>query len=682
MDREAAQSRADWLREEINFHSHRYFVLDSPLISDAQFDHLVDELHEIEQQFPELVTPDSPTQRVQGQPAEGFSKVAHPAPILSLDKVTSREQIFAWHNRVSKLLPQEAESLASETLDYVVEPKLDGLTVVLHYDRGRFVLGATRGDGQVGEDITTNLRTLATLPLRIPVSNDGPEIPASLVVRGEVLILIDDFAALNAGLIAAGEMPFANPRNAAAGSLRQLDARITAQRPLRLFVYSVVEKTGPALLTQCETLAYLRDLGFPVTEEVRTFESLDDVAHYCETMVEQRNTLPYEADGLVIKIDDLATSESLGVVGGRPRGAVAYKFPAQEAITRLKAVEFTLGRTGVITPAAILEPVPIAGVIVSRASLHNFDVVDERDIRVGDRVIVKRAGDVIPYVSGPVVAAREGSEQEIIPPTTCPSCKEPVSHPEGEVAYYCINVACPAQLVQKLTFFAAVMDIEGIGERTALQLVDQGLVKDPVDLYTLQKEALLELEGFADKKADNLLGAIEASKAQPFTRVLAALGIRGVGFAVAALLTAAFPSLDALCSALAEEIASVEGLGPITAQNIINWFALPRNQAIVEKLRGAGLTLSAPEASAPAPNSQPLAGMTFVITGTLSRPRNEVQQWIETQGGKVTGSVSAKTDYLVIGEEPGGSKFRRAQQLGTPMVSEEELGHLAEEVTT
>jgi DNA ligase (NAD+) len=673
MTLEEARSRAVRLREEINLHSHRYFVLDSPLISDAQFDQLVDELREIEDKFPELVTPDSPTQRVHGQPAEGFAKVAHPAPILSLDKVTSREQILAWHSRISKLLPE-----GSHPLTYVVEPKLDGLTVVLHYDHGRFVLGATRGDGQVGEEITTNLRTLPTLPLRIPVSGDDPEAPATLVVRGEVLILIDDFAALNQRLVADGEAPFANPRNAAAGSLRQLDARITARRPLRLFVYSVVAQDGQPLSTQHETLTYLRELGFPVTDAIRSFENLDDVADYCEAMVEQRNTLPYETDGLVIKIDDLVAHEGLGAVGGRPRGAVAYKFPAQEAVTRLEAVEFTLGRTGVITPAAILEPVPIAGVMVSRASLHNFDAVVERDIRAGDLVVVKRAGDVIPYVSGPVVAARDGSEREITPPTECPSCGEPVSHPEGEVAYYCINVACPAQLVQKLTYFAAVMDIEGIGERTAQQFVDQGLVQDPVDLYSLEKETLLALDGFADKKAENLLAAIEASKTQSFTRVLAALGIRGVGGTVAALLTDAFASLDELRSASPEEIAAVEGLGPITARNVIDWFNLPRHQAIVEKLRQAGLTLSAPRAAAPAVEAQPLAGMTFVITGTLSQPRDEVQQWIETQGGKVTGSVSAKTDYLVIGENPGGSKFRRAQQLGTPMLGEEELGRLAE----
>jgi DNA ligase (NAD+) len=673
MSLEEARHRADWLREEINLHSHRYFVLDSPLISDAQFDLLVDELREIEHQYPELITPDSPTQRVQGQPAAGFAKVAHPAPILSLDKVTNREQIFAWYSRISKLLPS-----TDTPLSYVVEPKLDGLTVVLHYDHGRFVLGATRGDGQVGEDITGNLRTLPTLPLRIPVSSEGPEPPARLVVRGEVLILIDDFASLNQRLISEGETPFANPRNAAAGSLRQLDARITAQRPLRLFVYSVVEKEGRAPATQHETLSYLEALGFPVTVETRSFESLEDVADHCEAMDEQRNTLPYETDGLVIKIDDLTTAESLGAVGGRPRGSVAYKFPAQEAITRLEAVEFTLGRTGIITPAAILEPVPIAGVVVSRASLHNFDAVVERDIRVGDRVVVKRAGDVIPYVTGPVVAARDGSEREIGPPTTCPSCGEPVSHPEGEVAYYCINVACPAQLVQKVTYFAAVMDIEGIGERTALQLVDQGLVQDPVDLYNLRKEALLELEGFADRKADNLLSAIEASKTQSFTRLLAALGIRGVGGTVAALLTDAFPSLDALLSATTEEIAAVAGLGPITAQNVVDWFSLPRHQALVQKLRQAGLTLAAPVATAPGVEPQPLDGMTFVITGTLTRPREEIQQWIEAQGGKVTGSVSAKTDYLVIGENPGGSKFRRAQQLGTPMLGEDELGQLAQ----
>ena len=669
---EAINTRIQHLREEIRFHSHRYYVLNRPLIGDGQFDALVDELRALEQAHPELITPDSPTQRVGEQPAEGFQKVEHPAPIMSLDKATSREELNAWHARVSKLLPE-----ATPSLSYVVEPKLDGLTVVLHYRDGRFVLGATRGDGQVGENITANLRTLPTLPLRIPVNSEGPEPPTYLVVRGEVLIYLEDFEALNAALAEAGGAQFANPRNAAAGSLRQLDPKITAQRPLRLLTYSIVISEPPPPATQTETLATLKSFGFPIPDEVETFSDLDEAATYCESMIDRRDALSYEADGLVVKINDLQVQEALGAVGGRPRGQIAFKFPAQEAITKLERVEFSVGRTGVITPTAVLTPVPIAGVMVSRASLHNFDAIAERDIRIGDHVVVKRAGDVIPYVSGPIVDARDGDETPITPPTVCPSCGEPVVHPEGEIAYYCINTTCPTQLVQKLTYFAALMDIEGIGERTAIQLVDRGLVHDPADLYGITKEQLLELEGFADKKADNLLAAIASSRAQPFERVLAALGIRGVGGTVATLLTGRFPSLSALESASAEDIAGVEGLGPITAEYITDWFGRPRHQEMVSKLRAAGLTLQAREPTPRSAGDQPLDGLTFVITGTLSIPRGEVQTWIESLGGKVSGSVSSRTDYLVIGEDPGGTKYTRAQALGTPMLTEDQLAGLA-----
>lgn len=667
--------RAAKLREEINYHNYRYHTLDSPLISDAQFDALADELRALEAAHPELITPDSPTQRVGGAPAEGFAKVEHPAPILSLDKASSRAELLAWHTRISKLLPEPALSLP-KGLAYTVEPKFDGLTVVLHYRQGQLVLGATRGDGLVGEDITANLRTVKTLPLRIPADPDGPQPPPYLVVRGEVLILLKDFDALNARLIEAGESPFANPRNASAGSLRQLDPAITARRPLHLYAYSIVTADGPVPETQQETLAYLHALGFAQPDEIAFFQDLDAVADYCEQMIARRNTLPFEADGLVVKIDDLATQAALGVVGGRPRGAVAYKFPAQEATTTVVGVEFSVGRTGVITPTALLQPVPIAGVTVGRASLHNFDFIAERDIRIGDRVLVKRAGDVIPYVEGPVVDVRDGSQRPIVPPTTCPACGDPIVHPEGEIAYYCINAACPAQLVQKLTYFTHVLDMEGLGERTAVQLVEQRLVEDPADLYFLSKESLLTLEGFADKKADNLLAAIAQAKDRPFDRVLAALGIRGVGTTVAQVLADAFPTLDALATAPAEVIASVAGIGPITAQNILAWFAHVHNRAMVEKLRQAGLKLAA-ESKPVVAGEQPLADLTFVITGTLSRPRDDVKAWIEALGGKVAGSVSQKTSYLVIGVDPGGSKYNRAQELDTPLLTEEQLYALA-----
>jgi len=671
MDETMAHRRAEELREAIAFHEHRYYILDSPLVSDAQFDALVDELVAIETQFPGTITPESPTRRVSGEPADQFRKVEHPAPILSLNKATSAEDLRTWQTRITKLLPDDSPQLA-----FIVEPKFDGLTVVLHYREGVFALGTTRGDGKVGEDITANLRTIPSLPLRVPVDPAGPAAPSALVVRGEVLILLEDFDRLNRRLAAADKPPFANPRNAAAGSLRQLDSRITAQRPLTLYAYSIVSADGPVPDTQHEVLAYLTDLGFPLADEVVALRSLDEVAAYCESMVTRRDQLAYEADGLVVKIDDLATQETLGAVGGRPRGAIAYKFPAQEAVTRLEQVECTVGRTGVVTPTAILDPVKIAGVTVGRASLHNFEAAAERDIRIGDRVVVKRAGDVIPYVARPLVDARTGSEIPIRPPERCPSCGEPVVQAEGEIAVTCINTLCPAQLVQRLTYFAAVMEIEGLGERTSTQLVDQGLVQAPVDLYTLTKEDLLVLDGFADKKAENLLASIAGSKSQPFGRLLAALGIHGVGPTVAETLTGAFATIEDLASADADTIAGVSGLGPIRAQSILDWFARPRHQEIVTKLHHAGLRLASDREAGPDAVGRPMEGLSFVITGTLSRPRNDIKEWITSRGGRVTGSVSSKTDYLVAGDK-AGSKLTRAQVLGVAVLDEDGLADLA-----
>jgi len=671
MDETMAHRRAEELREAIAFHEHRYYILDSPLVSDAQFDALVDELVAIETQFPGTITPESPTRRVSGEPADQFRKVEHPAPILSLNKATSAEDLRTWQTRITKLLPDDSPQLA-----FIVEPKFDGLTVVLHYREGVFALGTTRGDGKVGEDITANLRTIPSLPLRVPVDPAGPAAPSALVVRGEVLILLEDFDRLNRRLAAADKPPFANPRNAAAGSLRQLDSRITAQRPLTLYAYSIVSADGPVPDTQHEVLAYLTDLGFPLADEVVALRSLDEVAAYCESMVTRRDQLAYEADGLVVKIDDLATQETLGAVGGRPRGAIAYKFPAQEAVTRLEQVECTVGRTGVVTPTAILDPVKIAGVTVGRASLHNFEAAAERDIRIGDRVVVKRAGDVIPYVARPLVDARTGSEIPIRPPERCPSCGEPVVQAEGEIAVTCINTLCPAQLVQRLTYFAAVMEIEGLGERTSTQLVDQGLVQAPVDLYTLTKEDLLVLDGFADKKAENLLASIAGSKSQPFGRLLAALGIHGVGPTVAETLTGAFATIEDLASADADTIAGVSGLGPIRAQSILDWFARPRHQEIVTKLHHAGLRLASDREAGPDAVGRPMEGLSFVITGTLSRPRNDIKEWITSRGGRVTGSVSSKTDYLVAGDK-AGSKLTRAQELGVAVLDEDGLADLA-----
>jgi len=664
------RERVERLRRDIAYHDYRYYVLDDPVIGDAEYDALMDQLRELEERCPELVTPDSPTQRVGGQPAEAFTKVVHPAPILSLDKSTSREEIFAWWERVSRLLPEDAPPPA-----WVVEPKLDGLTVVLHYEDGRFVLGATRGDGSVGEDVTTNLRTVRALPLRIPVDPKGPPAPRQLVVRGEAIMMIDDFEAMNRRQAERGGKVFANPRNAAAGSLRQLDPQITADRPIGLLCYAVVDIAGDdgrAPRSQWETLTYLRQLGFPVSEYVERFTSLPAVADYCEAWIARRETVPYEVDGLVIKVDDLATQAALGVVGRAPRGAVAYKFPGREATTRLREIGVNVGRTGALTPYAVLEPVKLGGVTISKATLHNFEYLQRKDIRVGDRVIIRRAGDVIPYVVGPVLAERTGAEEPYRLPAVCPSCGEPVVSAEDEVAVYCINVSCPEQRVRRVGHFAAVMDIDGLGERTAQLFVDRDIVQDGADLYSLTRDDLLSLEGFGEKSVDNLLAAIAAAKERPLSQVFASLGIRGVGGTVAQLLAQHYRSIDDLAAARQEDLEAIPGLGPHTAEAIVTWFQRPSNRAFVEKLRQAGVSLVQTEPIGGSEGS--LAGMTFVITGTLpSMSRDAATRLIERCGGKVTGNVSSRTSYLVAGESPGRSKYSKAQQLHVPIINQDQL---------
>lgn len=673
------EKRIAELCKQIRYHNYRYYVLADPVVSDAAYDELMRELKALEATHPELITPDSPTQRVGTPPAEGFAKVRHPASILSLAAAQDADGVREWFARISKLLP---EGVSPGDLAFTVEPKFDGLTVVLHYENGLFVQAATRGDGEVGEDITTNLRTIKTLPLRVPVASRFPDLPTSqtlpipsrLVVRGEAFIPLDKFEEMNRHQAKAGGKIFANPRNAAAGSLRQLDPSIPAGRPLRIYVYRIVAAEGATLRTQWEALAYLRALGFPVADDVARFNDLEAVIAYCLDWMARREALNYEADGAVIKIDDLAVQTALGVVGKDPRGALAFKFPAREATTRLLDVEVQVGRVGTLTPRAILEPVEIGGVVVRHASLHNFEDVARKDVRVGDTVVVKRAGDVIPYIVGPVVDLRTGNERSIEPPERCPVCGEPAVHPEGEVAYYCVNVACPAQVKARVEHWAAWMDIEGFGDKAAELFVERGLLRDVGDFYALEREAILSLEGYAEKSTDNLLVMIQASKTRPLPRVLAGLGIRGVGETVAQLLAGHLCSLDALAAASAEEIEAIPGMGPLTAAAIVEWFSHAPNRTVVEKLRRAGVRL-AEEAETPPQEGeqQPLAGKTFVITGTLpSMSRNEAKALIEQHGGKVTGSVSRKTDYLLVGVSPG-SKLRKAQQLGVPTIDEATL---------
>jgi len=660
------------LKDELRYHNYRYHVLNDPVISDYEFDQKTQRLKAIETDHPEWVTPDSPSQRAGAEPLDKFEKVEHPSPILSLGNAFDADDIRDWYERIARL-----DDRVKGT-DFTVEPKLDGLTVVLHYRDGVFTQGATRGNGEIGEDITENLRTINALPLHIPVEENGLAIPEVLVIRGEALIYKSDFKQLNQRLEEEGKKTYLNPRNTAAGSLRQLDSKVTAQRPLNLLVYAIVHhENGDIPTTQWKTLNYLRDLGFPVAAASEHCDTLDEAIDIC--LSTDPVQFPFEMDGMVIKINDLDLANDLGVVGKDPRGAIAYKFPAMEVSTQLLDIGVNVGRTGVLTPYAILKPVEIGGVIVKQATLHNFDYIKEKDIRIGDRVLVKRAGEVIPYVIGPIEDVRTGDEEKYTPPKTCPSCGEPVVNPAGEVAYYCVNNSCPAQLVRNLEHFVSrsAMDIVGLGINIVDQLINAGLVHDIADLYQLKKEDLLALEGFGEKKADNLLSAIKETKSQPLYRLITGLGIRGVGEVAAQDLAGHYRDLDELSRVTQDEIESIEGFGPSIAENIVEWFDTHDNQELLVKLKANGVWPA--EVQKPKEGPNPLEGLTFVITGTLPNlTRTEVKELIETNGGKVTGNVSGKTDYLVLGEDPG-SKYNEALKKNVPAISEDELIQLIED---
>jgi len=667
------KTRYEELKEQVHLHNYRYHVLDAPLISDAEYDRLLNELKALEAAHPDWITSDSPTQRAGAPPLDRFEKVGHPAPILSLSNAFGAEDARAWFERIKKLDERVAEA------SFTVEPKIDGLSVVLHYRNGLFVQGATRGNGEVGEDITANLRTVKSIPLRIPVNSEGPQPPPYIVVRGEAFIEIQDFDKLNQQLEEAGAKTYLNPRNTAAGSLRQLDPTLTASRPLTLLVYQIVYAEGGQVpASQWETLAYLRALGFPVTDVARRFDNLEDAIAYTETFQVRRDELPYETDGMVIKIDDLDLAADLGIVGKDPRGATAFKFPSREVTTTLEDIRVNVGRTGVLTPYAVLEPVEIGGVNVERATLHNFDFIAEKDIRVGDRVLVKRAGEVIPYVIGPVVDARTGVERPYQPPKTCPACGQPVEHFADEVAWYCVNAACPAQLIRNVEHFVSrgAMDIVGLGIRIVEQLIAEGLVRDVADLFTLEKEQLLALEGFAEKKAENLLDALEQAKGQSLNRTLNALGIRGVGEVMATDLARHYLDLDALSKATVDELQEIEGVGPNIAEAIVDWFSREQNVNLLKKLKAAGVWPISDQGTVGDDGPGALSGLTFVVTGTLANfTRDGIKEFIQSHGGKVVGSVSKNTDYLVLGENPG-SKLAKAQSLGVKIISEEGLREL------
>lgn len=658
------------LRNQIRFHNYRYHVLDSPLISDYEYDNLMIELRKIESDHPEWISADSPSQRVGAIPSDKFIKVQHPAPILSLANAFDYEGVQAWYDRIRKV------DNRVESTQFVVEPKIDGLTVVLHYKNGDFALGATRGDGDVGEDITANLRTVRALPLRIPLKPSGLNVPETFVVRGEAYIKIKDFEELNQRLAIRGEKLYQNPRNTAAGSLRQLDPSLTAARPINLLTYAIVATNNGLPATQWELLQYLKDVGFPVPQAYlckSIKETLDAYNEFCE----RRDKLPYEADGAVIKINDLSLANDLGFVGKDPRSAIAYKFPAREVTTRLLDIGVNVGRTGVLTPYAILEPVEVGGVIVKQATLHNFDYIAEKDIRIGDRVALKRAGDVIPYIIGPIIDQRVGNELEFTPPTKCPACGQEVEHIAGEVAWYCVNMSCPAQLIRNVEHFVSrtAMDIAGLGIKIVELLIESGLVKDVADLYTLECSDLLRLESFAEKRAGNLINAIKLSKDRPLHRLINALGIHGVGEVMAVSLTKYYEDLGALSKASLEELQQIEGVGPNIAQSIVDWFNRTSNQELLAKLRSVGVWPLVAKHSVKE-LAAPLAGMTFVVTGTLTGfSRDGIKEYIQKYGGKVTDSVSKNTSYLLVGENPG-SKIEKARGLDIPIINEKTFQEL------
>ncbi|MCH8090050.1 MAG: NAD-dependent DNA ligase LigA [Chloroflexi bacterium] len=655
------------LRGQIDHHNHRYHVLDDPVISDSEYDALMRELQALEKLRPELVTSDSPTQRVGAEPLDAFESVEHRVPMLSLANAFSNEELTAWRRRVSDRL---------DDLDFemVCELKYDGLAVALTYQDGALVRGATRGDGYRGEDVTQNLRTIRSIPLSVP-----KDAPRQFEVRGEVYMTKSGFEKLNQERLEAGEPLYINPRNTAAGAVRQLDPRITAQRPLDIFVYGLGYAQGPMPDTHWETLEYFKSWGFKVNSRNTLVRRTEEVEDYHKRWEEERENLDYAADGIVVKVNQLRLQEQLGFVGREPRWAVAYKFPAEEATTKLLKIDINVGRTGSLNPFAILEPVVVGGATVKMASLHNEDDIHRRDIRIGDTVIVRRAGEVIPQVLGPVVSLRTGREVVFQMPDECPVCGTRVVRPEGEAMHRCPNVACPAQIYELLKHFVArgAMDVEGMGESLSEALLKAGLVKDVADIYYLTREQLLTLERMADKSASNILAAIETSKGRPLARVLFALGIFHVGGETAELLARQFVDIDALAAATEEELQAIPTIGPKIAQSVVAFFGEESNRKVIEKLRQAGVNLKSD--ARPASGPLPWAGKQFVVTGKLDTlSRNQAESAIKDLGGAVGSSVSKKTDYLVAGAD-AGSKLGKAQALGTPILDEQAFTRMLEE---
>ncbi|MEK6448519.1 NAD-dependent DNA ligase LigA [Priestia aryabhattai] len=652
MEFETAKSRVQELRDLLNQYGYEYYVLDQPSVPDAEYDKLMNELIEIEESFPELKTADSPTQRIGGQVLDAFEKVQHQTSMLSLGNAFNEEDLRDFDRRVRQAVEDE--------FSYVCELKIDGLAVSLRYEDGYLVLGATRGDGTTGENITENLKTIRSIPLRIKE-------PLSMEVRGEAFMPRKSFEALNEAKMERDEVPFANPRNAAAGSLRQLDPKIAAKRNLDIFVYAMTDTGELEIDSHSESLNLLDDLGFKTNKERQTCETIDDVIAYIEGWQTKRPELSYDIDGIVVKVDAFDQQAELGTTAKSPRWAIAYKFPAEEVVTRLVNIELTVGRTGVITPTAILEPVQVAGTTVQRASLHNEDLIREKDIRIGDYVVVKKAGDIIPEVVNVIEERRTGEEQEFTMPTHCPECESELVRLEGEVALRCINPGCPAQIREGLIHFVSrnAMNIDGLGEKVISQLFREQLIKDVADIYTLTKQQLIELERMGEKSADNLIAAIEASKENSLERLLFGLGIRHVGAKAAKTLAQHFETIDKLTKATYDELVAINEIGAKMADAIVAYFTQEEVQELIHELKeyGVNLTYKGPKLVSVENVDSVFADKTVVLTGKLEQlSRNEAKAQIEALGGKVTGSVSKKTDLVVAGEE-AGSKLIKANEL-------------------
>jgi DNA ligase (NAD+) len=662
------RERAEELRRLIEHHNYLYYVEAKPEISDREFDFLLKELEQIEKEHPELITPDSPTQRVGGQPIEGFATVRHRLPMLSIDNTYNENELREFDRRVRKLL-------GKEPVTYVVELKIDGVAISLTYENALFAVGATRGDGERGDDVTHNLRTIRELPLRLHGERPAPLLEA----RGEVYMTTEELARINKERAAKGLEPFANPRNSAAGTLKLLDPRMAAERHLRLFAYSLGVVEGVDVMTHLDSLALLRRYGFPVNPNINSFDTIDAVIEHCNSWSDKRHALPYETDGMVIKVNDFEQRQRLGFTSKAPRWMVAYKFAAEQALTKVLSIEVQVGKTGTLTPVAHLEPVRLAGTTVSRASLHNADEIARKDIRVGDMVMVEKAGEIIPYVIRSEPGARSGNERVFHFPKKCPVCGGPVEREEGSAHYRCTNPSCPAQLKERLRFFAHrnAMDVEGLGTALVDQLVDSGLVRSIPDVYRLKLDQLLELERMGKKSAQNLLEGVADSKGRGLMRVLTGLGILHVGEHVAELLATEFGSMDELMNASVDRLTRVPGIGPERAESIHKFFHSETGRKVIEDLRSLDVKLTEDaRPKPPAKGAANLSGKTFVITGTLEHyGRDEIEELIKSLGGKTAGSVSKKTDYVIAGEK-AGSKLDKAKELGVPVLTEKEFEEL------